>query len=429
MADIRAFRGLRPAKGLEGEIISLPYDVVTKEDAEEQGRKKPLSFLHVVRSEIDLPDCDDDYSDEVYEKASENLKAMIDNKQMVYDEEAYIYIYREEIGSLSQTGVICCVGAEDVAKGIVRRHELTRAAKEKDRAVHIDRVSADTGLVFLAYRDDMKINLLVEGYLANTEPDCDVTADDTGVRHQLWVVRNRSVANEIIRLLSEKNALYIADGHHRCEASCRVAEKRRKEAGLPEHPGKDDETRIPSDYFMAALFPESNLNCFAYNRYVRDLNGMTPEEFVTAVEDAGFFVEAENDEGLDEDYDEDLPERKHEFSMYLDGRWFKVTIPEQFIPEDDPVDSLDVALIQKMLIKPILGIDDPRTSDRIDFVGGVLGNEELEKLADETGGVAFSMYPVSIGEIMDVADADRLAPPKSTWFEPKLASGLVVHTI
>ncbi|MDD6154063.1 MAG: DUF1015 family protein [Eubacteriales bacterium] len=423
MADIKAFRGVRPAEGLDKDIISLPYDVVSEEEALEEGARKPLSFLHVVRSEIDVPDRENDYTDEVYAKAKSNLDALMENGQLVRDEKPYIYIYRESIEELVQTGIICCVNTNDVAKGIVKRHELTRAAKERDRAVHIDRVSADTGLVFLTYRDDLRITALVEGYLTNEKPDNDLVAD-TGVRHQLWVVRNESVSKELIRLLSEKDSLYIADGHHRCEASCRVAEKRRREAGLPEHPEEGDDRSLESDYFMVGLFPESDLNCFAYNRYVKDLNGLTPAELIDKVREAGFGVD-DWDDSLDPEH---LPAGKHVFSMYVDGNWYNVKVPEELIPED-PVESLDVALIQKYIIGSILGIDDPRTSDRIDFVGGVAGDEVLEQMADKTGGVSFSVFPVSMGEVMDVADDGRQVPPKSTWFEPKLASGLVIHTI
>ena len=413
MATVRPFKAIRPEKEYAERVISLPYDVMNRQEAAEMAKGNPYSFLHICRSEIDLPDQPDPYDRSVYEKARDNIAGYLADGVMKQEEKPAIYVYREIMDGRVQTGIVACVSVDEYQNNTIKKHEFTRVEKEQDRINHFDVCDADTEPVFLTYRDDKRIRSIVEGFAAGNDPVYDITADD-GIRHILWVIDDDGIIENLVSLFDEIPALYIADGHHRSASACKVGLKRREEN--PDYTGDEE-----FNYFMAAIFPGDDLRIFDYNRVVKDLNGNSSEEFIQKIEDAGFDV---TDKGT-EIY---RPERKHVFSMYLDGRWYELAAKDEIIP-DHVIDSLDVAILQNNVLSPILGIDDPRTDKRIDFVGGIRGLEELEKRANTDMKVAFAVYPVDVEDLLRVADADMVMPPKSTWFEPKLASGLFMHSL
>ena len=413
MATVRPFKAIRPEKEYAERVISLPYDVMNRQEAAEMAKGNPYSFLHICRSEIDLPDQPDPYDRSVYEKARDNIAGYLADGVMKQEEKPAIYVYREIMDGRVQTGIVACVSVDEYQNNTIKKHEFTRVEKEQDRINHFDVCDADTEPVFLTYRDDKRIRSIVEGFAAGNDPVYDITADD-GIRHILWVIDDDGIIENLVSLFDEIPALYIADGHHRSASACKVGLKRREEN--PDYTGDEE-----FNYFMAAIFPGDDLRIFDYNRVVKDLNGNSSEEFIQKIEDAGFDV---TDKGT-EIY---RPERKHVFSMYLDGRWYELAAKDEIIP-DHVIDSLDVAILQNNVLSPILGIDDPRTDKRIDFVGGIRGLEELEKRVNTDMKVAFAVYPVDVEDLLRVADADMVMPPKSTWFEPKLASGLFMHSL
>jgi uncharacterized protein (DUF1015 family) len=413
VATVRPFRAIRPNKEFADKVISLPYDVMSREEAAEMARGNPFSFLRICRSEIDLPQVEDAYDPAVYEKAKENIEDFLRKGVFLEEAKPMFYIYKQVMDGNIQIGLVGCVSVDDYLNDVIKKHEHTRVEKEQDRIRHFDVCNANTEPVFLTYRDNKKIKMLLEGYLQNNAPQYDFTTGD-GVQHTLWTVTDDNVISGLSGLFTEIPCLYIADGHHRSASACKVGQKRRDE-----HPGYTGEEEF--NYFMAVIFPDSHLKVFDYNRVVKDLFGNTVRGFLTKVKEAGFRVE----EAPTSPY---RPEEKHTFGMYLDGTWYKLTAREEII-SSDIVDSLDVAILQDHLLAPILGIQDPRTDNRIDFIGGIRGLEELERRVSQDMQVAFAVHPVDISDLMEVSDQGKVMPPKSTWFEPKLGSGLFLHRL
>lgn len=409
MSVIRPFSALRPKKEYASAVAALPYDVMNSEEAREKVKDLPYSFLHVDKAEIDLPVGTDIYSDAVYAKAAENLKKLMSDGICVLDSKKNLYIYRQTMGDVVQTGVVGCASVDDYLNGVIKRHELTRADKEEDRIRHVDTCDANTGPIFLAYREKAEINAVLDKYTA-LAPEYDFISDG-GVRNEVWVVEDEADIKTLVDGFARIPSLYIADGHHRAASAVKVALKRR--AAHPDYTGDEE-----FNYFLAVYFRSNDLKILDYNRLIKDLNGLSPEELLAKLGE-NFTVEA-HDGAV-------RPAKRHGFGMYLDGKWYSLTLKDGIADESDPVGSLDVSLLQKLVISRIFGIDDPRTDKRIDFVGGIRGLGELEKRCGEDMRVAFSMYPTSLDELMRIADASQIMPPKSTWFEPKLLSGLFIH--
>ncbi len=410
MSMIRPFRGLRPRKEFAHRIASPPYDVLDSDEARDIVKDNPLSFLRVVKPEVDLEPGVDLYSDDVYRQGAVNLRRLVEDGLMEQDRAPYLYFYRQVMGGHSQTGLVACVSAEEYDRDLIRKHEYTRKAKEEDRIRHITSQNAQAGPVFLTYRDVPAIDR-VEKRITSGEPEYDFTAPD-GVRHTLWVVEDEGDIETLVTdFRNDVPYLYVADGHHR-SASGAIVAKRRREAN-PNHTGLEE-----YNYILAVIFPKSQLRILPYNRVVQDLNGMTPERFLEAASRS--FIVTRSGKAS--------PLEAREFSMYLEGQWYTLVPREGTYEKDDPVESLDVSILQKNMLEPLLGITDPRTSERIDFIGGIRGTGELVRLVDSGRfAVAFSVYPTSLDQLLSVADSGRVMPPKSTWFEPKLRSGLVVH--
>ena len=413
MATVKPFKAIRPDAKYADKVISLPYDVMNRREAAEMAAENPYSFLHICRAEIDLPEQEDAYDRSVYEKARDNIAERLENGVFVQEEKPALYIYRQIMDGRAQTGIVGCVAVDEYQNNTIKKHEFTRVEKEIDRINHFDICDADTEPVFLTYRDDKRIRSIMEGYVANHEPEYDITSED-GIQHTLWVVDDPELVQSLTGLFDEIPALYIADGHHRSAPACKVGLKRREEH--PDYTGDEE-----FNFFMAVIFPDNDLKIFDYNRVVKDLNGNSKEEFLAKIQEAGFEVE---EKGSDIYY----PEGKHIFAMFLDGKWYKLTAKDSIIP-DHVTESLDVAVLQNSLLHPILGIEDPRTDKRIDFVGGIRGLEELEKRVNDDMEVAFAVYPVDVEDLLRVADNNMVMPPKSTWFEPKLGSGLFLHSL
>lgn len=409
MAKVIPFRAIRPRKGLESRIAALPYDVYSREEAKEVVRKEPLSFLKIDRAETQFDDSVNMYADCVYEKAKEILWDMVKEEQFITDKAPYYYIYELTMNGRSQTGIVACASVDDYMDEIIKKHENTREDKELDRICHVDTCDAQTGPIFLAYRSNQTINEIV-GRMKIQETLYDFTSED-GVRHRVWVIEEKPDMEAIEKAFASMNSIYIADGHHRCASAVKVSLKRRM--ANPDFTGKEE-----FNYFLSVLFPDDQLMIMDYNRVVKDLNGYSEEEFLKKIEE-NFIVEP---------FKKESPSKKGEFSMYLGKHWYKLT-QKQELQSDDAVEGLDVSVLQKYLLEPVLGITDPKTDRRIDFVGGIRGLSELEKRVSTDCKVAFALYPTSIEELFKVADEGRLMPPKSTWFEPKLRSGLFIHSI
>jgi len=408
MPLIKAFRGLRPASGRAEDVAAPPYDVLNADEARRRATGRPWSFLHISRPEIDLAPGTDPYTDEVYSKGKENFQHMIEAGVLVHDEQECFYLYRLTMGAHTQTGIVAVANVAEYDKNRIRKHEFTRPDKEGDRVRQIDSLNAQTGPVFVTYKHLADIDTLVTA-LTKAEPEMDITADD-GVRHCLWVVRDGRVISTITETFNAMDCMYIADGHHRSAAASRVA-ARRHEQGAPGD---------SYDYFLTVIFPDDQMHILDYNRVVKDLNGLSKEVFLQKVQQA--FDVRESDEPV-------KPGGNGEFGMYLQGQWYRLAIHGDRIPQD-PVKSLDVSLLADNLIDPVLGISDPRRDKRIDFVGGIRGLDGLVQRVDSGEMVlAFSLFPTSMAQLMAVADAGEVMPPKSTWFEPKLADGLVSHVL
>jgi len=415
MALIRPFNALRPTKENAFKVASVPYDVVNRQEAKESAGNNPLNYLRVTRSEIELPDNIDAYSKEVYQKAKENLDRLIKDAPLKKDSKPAFYLYRLIMDGRSQTGICATFSVEDYDNDVILKHEKTRKVKEDDRTNHIVTTKAQTGIVFLTYRSVKQVNEIVDKTIKEEKPEYDFTATD-GIQHTVWIVHEK-YNQQIIDEFKKVKYLYIADGHHRAKSASRACEEMKKLN--PNHNGDEE-----YNYFVSVLFPADQLKILPYNRVVFDLNGMSKEEFLKKIKE-GFEIEKTNSKE---------PGKKRLFSMYLDKEWYLLK-PKDFVIQKagsakSVGEKLDVSILQSFLLNPVLGIDDPRTNDRIDFIGGIRGTKELEKLVD--GGkaaVAFSLYPVSVDDLMNISDAGEVMPPKSTWFEPKLRDGLLTHLI
>ena len=411
MADIRPFRAYRPAPGLEAKIAALPYDVYNREEACAVVKENPYSFLAIDRAETQFGMEVDTYAPEVYQKAHDMLKEQIKEGRFVQEETPCYYLYEQTMDGRAQTGIVACASIDDYSENIIKKHENTRADKEQDRINHVDICNMQTGPIFLAYRaTDVLRKLIAE--VKQTQPVYDFVSED-GIGHKVWVVADEDKLNTIQQSFAEIPAVYIADGHHRCASAVKVGQKRRTEN--PNYSGNEE-----FNYFLSVLFPDEELKILDYNRVVKDLNGLTKEAYFERIAQ-DFVVEEKGTEAY-------RPEAKGTFGMYLDGQWYCLTAKQALLSED-AVEGLDVSILQNYLLAPVLGIQDPKTDKRIDFVGGIRGLKELERRANSDMKLAFSMYPTSIGELFAVADASLLMPPKSTWFEPKLRSGLFLHDL
>mgnify|MGYP005910853373 FL=1 len=411
MAVIRKFKAIRPTSEMAEAVAALPYDVVNSEEAREMTKDKPYSFLHVDKAEIDLPVDTDIYSPQVYAKAKENLDKLVSDGILVQDNKPMLYVYELTMDGRSQTGLVACTSIDEYLNGIIKKHELTREDKEQDRIRHVDICNANTGPIFLAYRTVDEISAIIENVKKNA-PVYDFTAED-GIKHRAWVIDNDETANKLIELFKAVPNLYIADGHHRNASAAKVGLKRRAEH--PDYTGDEE-----FNYYLAVIFPSDQLKIMDYNRVVKDLNGMTSEEFMNKLAEKFDIHEADG---------RAKPEKQYDFGMYLDKKWYMLTAKEN-LRVNDAVAGLDVSILQDNVLIPILGIGDIRTDKRIDFVGGIRGLGELERRVDSGEmKVAFAMYPTSIDQLMTIADENKIMPPKSTWFEPKLRSGLFIHSL
>ncbi len=412
MPLIRPFPGLRPLPAKAAEVAAPPYDVLNSNEARERAAGKPWSFLHISKPEIDLPAGTDPYSPEVYDKGRENFDCMLAEGVLRQDGAPFYYLYRLIMGDHQQTGLVAAASVADYDTNRIRKHEFTRPDKEDDRVRQVDALNAQTGPVFLTYKHNAAIDALAAKATA-AAPEIDIVAD-TGVRHALWVVRDAGSIDLITRTFDAMDCLYIADGHHRSAAASRVAAARK--AANPHHTGAE-----AYNYFLSVIFPDNQMKILDYNRVLKDLHGLSPEQFLSKVQSA-FSVE--------ETAGQAKPGKAGEFGMYLGGQWYRLAIEPGLIPRHDPVKRLDVSLLQDNLIGPILGVADPRRDKRIDFVGGIRGLGELERRVNSGEmAVAFALFPTSMAQLMAVADAGEVMPPKSTWFEPKLADGLVSHLL
>lgn len=410
MAVFKAFDAIRPAGERAQEIAALPYDVYNRREAKEEVKDKPLSFLRIDRAEINFPDTVDTYDDAVYQKAHDLLWDMVDKGYFVRDDKPYYYLYEQTFRGKSQCGLVGLASIDDYDSGVIMRHENTREEKEVDRINHVDRCNAQTGPIFLAYKKNDVIAEIVER--TKTQEDIyDFTTED-GVRHRVFIVHNPDDIEKINTTFKGINQIYIADGHHRCASAVKVGKKRREE-----NPGYNGDERF--NFFLSVVFPDEELAIMDYNRVIKDLNGKSPKEIIDEIEKRAYVVEIP--EAMH-------PEDKGSFTMHLEGKWYMCRFHDELISKD-VVDGLDVSILQNNIIEPIFNISDPRTDARIDFVGGIRGLGELESRCMTDCKIAFAMYPTSIGELFAVADAGRLMPPKSTWFEPKLRSGLFINSL
>lgn len=412
MAIIKAFKGIRPTKEKASLVAALPYDVVNSSEAKEMVKGNRYSFLHVDKAEIDLDENIYLYDKKVYEKASENLKKMINDNVLIQDDKPVFYIYRLKMNGQSQTGLVVCTSIDEYLNGTIKRHELTRADKEQDRINHVDYCNANTGPIFLAYRGINDISDILYEWAENNLAEYNFIAED-GIEHTVWVIDNDDIISNLIDNFKKIPNLYIADGHHRNASAVKVGQNRRAEKS--NYTGDEE-----FNYYLSVLFDEKELRIFDYNRLVKDLNGLNESDFKSKL--------SQNFD-LTELAEMSKPEKRHEFSMYLNGKWYCLKAKKEIIC-NDAVMELDVSILQNEVLKPLLGIEDARTDKRIDFVGGIRGLEELVRRVDSGEmAVAFALYPTAMEELMNIADENQIMPPKSTWFEPKLRSGLFIHTL
>lgn len=414
MSIFKPFKAVRPMPAYAEKVAALPYDVMNSDEAREKVQGNPYSFLHVDKAEIDLPVGTGLYDDIVYLTAANNLKSLERDQICKQDKTPCFYIYMQTWNGHTQTGIVGCASIDDYINGNIKKHELTRADKEADRIRHVDECDANTGPIFLTYKGSHALTALINNFTATHLPIYDFKSEGE-VANKIWVVNEENVNAEIESLFSDVDALYIADGHHRCASAAKVGMMRREQN--PNYTGDEE-----FNYFLAVAFPKDELRILDYNRVIADLNGLDKAEFIQKISDK-FVVESALQV---KPY---APDERHTFGMFLDGSWYKLTAKPGTFDESDPVKSLDVSILQDNLISPILGIDDPRTDKRIDFVGGIRGLGELEKRATTDMVLAFSMFPTSLDELIRIADAGALMPPKSTWFEPKLLSGLFIHKL
>ena len=411
MANIRPFKAIRPAKEYADKIAALPYDVYSREEAKEAVKGKDDTFLRIDRAETNFDYDIDLYSDKVYAKANELLQEMIKDGRFIKDNKPYYYVYELTMDGRVQTGIVAASSVDDYVNEVIKKHENTRAEKEADRINHVNICSAQTGPIFLAYRDREAIDEVVRR-VKKGDAVYDFVADD-GVRHRVFLIDGEDDIKAIYDEFKKTDSIYIADGHHRAASAVKVSMMRRE--ARPDYSGEEE-----FNYFMSVLFPDSELMIMDYNRVLKDMNSHTPSELFDKMEEC-FSL-------LKEGESEIKPSKKGEVSMFIDGKWYLYDIKDEY-RSDDPVEGLDVSLLQKLILEPFFDIKDPKTDDRIDFVGGIRGLKELERRCSVDAKVAYAMYPTDISELFAVADAGRLMPPKSTWFEPKLRSGLFIHEI
>ena len=411
MVKIKPFAAVRPPREYAAEVASRPYDVLNSVEAKAEATER--SLLHIIKPEIDFDPIADEHSQPVYEKAVENFRRWRDEGWLVQDDEERYYIYAQTMDGRTQYGLAMCCHFEDYLSGAIKKHELTRPDKEEDRMIHVNNQSANIEPVFFAYPANEEIDAIVKSIVENEEPEYDFVAAD-GFGHHMWPVKDKAVNDRITEIFASIPALYVADGHHRTAAAARVGQERMK--ANPNHTGEEEYC-----YFLAVTFPDNQLAIIDYNRVVRDLNGLTPDELLEKLNES-FVVECKG---------EDIykPDTLHNFSMYLEGKWYSLTAKEGTYNDSDPIGVLDVTVLSDLVLDKILGIDDLRTSKRIDFVGGIRGLGELKRRVDSGEmKVAFALYPVSMKQLIDIADTGNIMPPKTTWFEPKLRSGVVIHT-
>jgi len=410
VSEIRPFPGLRPRPDLASKVASPPYDVLSSDEAREMAASNPLSFLHVVKAEIDLPADADLHGEEVYAKSAENFTRMIEEGTLTRDESACYYLYRLGMGDHVQTGLVAGCSVDEYEQGRIKKHEFTRRDKEDDRARHMEVLMANAGPVLFTFRQRPEIAEIFRR-LQKADPVFDFTASD-GVRHSLWVISKQADVSAITEAFVPLDAIYVADGHHRTASAFRVRNILREKNA--EHRGDE-----AYNHFLAVLFPDDELKIMGYHRVIKDLNGLDAEAFLAKVEEKFELSDAATPE----------PEGQKAWGMFLDGKWYRLVAKEGSFPAEDPVRSLDAAILQDNLLAPVLGIGDPRTDPRIDFVGGIRGSKELERRCAKDMKVAFAFAPVSVQQLMAIADSGEVMPPKSTWFEPKLRSGMVVRSL
>ena len=411
MVKIKPFKAVRPPREYAAEVASRPYDVLNSVEAKAEATER--SLLHIIKPEIDFDPIADEHSQPVYEKAVENFRRWRDEGWLVQDDEERYYIYAQTMDGRTQYGLAMCCHFEDYLSGAIKKHELTRPDKEEDRMIHVNNQSANIEPVFFAYPANEEIDAIVKSIVENEEPEYDFVAAD-GFGHHMWPVKDKAVNDRITEIFASIPALYVADGHHRTAAAARVGQERMK--ANPNHTGEEEYC-----YFLAVTFPDNQLAIIDYNRVVRDLNGLTPDELLEKLNES-FVVECKGEETY-------KPDALHNFSMYLEGKWYSLTAKEGTYDDNDPIGVLDVTVLSDLVHDKILGIEDLRTSKRIDFVGGIRGLGELKRRVDSGEmKVAFALYPVSMKQLIDIADTGNIMPPKTTWFEPKLRSGVVIHT-
>ena len=416
MSIIKAFKGLRPPVEIVKELASRPYDVLNSAEARVEAGGNPHSLLHVTKAEIDLPEGTDEHSQEVYDKVVENYNMFKNNGWLVQDEEEKLYIYAQTMDGRTQYGIVACAHSEDYMNGIIKKHELTRKDKEEDRMIHVRITNANVEPVFFAYPAHQEIDAIVENIVKNQKPVYDFVGKEDGFGHTLWVIDDKKTIDRLVEIFDKDiPAMYIADGHHRSAAAALIGQE--KKAQNPNHTGEEE-----YNYFMTVIFPDNQLKIIDYNRVVKDLNGLSKDEFLAALNEA-FVVEKMGTEIY-------KPSKLHEFSVYIDGEWYKLNAKSGTYNDNDPIGVLDVTILSNLVLDKILDIKDLRTSKRIDFVGGIRGLGELKRRVDNGEMVAaFALYPVSMQQLIDIADSGNIMPPKTTWFEPKLRSGLVIHEL
>ena len=413
MAIIRPFKAYRPIKEHVKDIAALPYDVMSSKEARGMVKNNKYSFLHVDRAEVNLDESVGEYDKVVYDTAKKVLENMIEEGLYIQEKAPAIYIYQQIMDGRGQKGIVCCTSVDDYINNIIKKHERTRLLKEIDRVNHVDICNANTGPIFLTYRNNNEISSIVEEW-TKKEPVYDFISED-GNGHRVWIIDDNIVIEKLVKLFKSIKYLYIADGHHRSASAVKVALKRRKQLG--KYTGNEE-----FNYFLSIIYPDTELKVFDYNRTVKDLNGLSEEEFFSKVEESFYLSKSESNKPV-------TPKKKHEFGMYMNKQWFILRAKDGSFDESNPIDSLDVSILQNNLLNPILGISDPTKSERIEFIGGIRGLKELENRADNDMKVSFSMYATTIDDIMNVADNGKTMPPKSTWFEPKPRSGIFIHKL
>ena len=413
MAIIRPFKAYRPIKEHVKDIAALPYDVMSSKEARGMVKNNKYSFLHVDRAEVNLDESVGEYDKVVYDTAKKVLENMIEEGLYIQEKAPAIYIYQQIMDGRGQKGIVCCTSVDDYINNIIKKHERTRLLKEIDRVNHVDICNANTGPIFLTYRNNNEISSIVEEW-TKKEPVYDFISED-GNGHSVCIIDDNIVIEKLVKLFKSIKYLYIADGHHRSASAVKVALKRRKQLG--KYTGNEE-----FNYFLSIIYPDTELKVFDYNRTVKDLNGLSEEEFFSKVEESFYLSKSESNKPVS-------PKNKHEFGMYMNKQWFILRAKDGSFDESNPIDSLDVSILQNNLLNPILGISDPTKSERIEFIGGIRGLKELENRADNDMKVSFSMYATTIDDIMNVADSGKTMPPKSTWFEPKPRSGIFIHKL